>query len=37
MINSDIYVIAEIGNNHQGDIKHALRLMEAAKQAGADA
>lgn len=37
MINSEIYVIAEIGNNHQGDIKHALRLMEAAKQAGADA
>ena len=30
------YVIAEIGASHQGDLKKALRLIVAAKQAGAD-
>ena len=37
MVSSDIYIIAEIGNNHQGDLKHALKLMKAAKECGADA
>ena len=37
MDKSKIYVIAEIGNNHQGDVKHALKLMKEAKNAGADA
>jgi sialic acid synthase len=36
MIN-EIYVIAEIGNNHQGNLKHALDLIKAAKDAGANA
>ena len=31
------YIIAEIGVNHNGDIGQAFRLMEAAKEAGADA
>lgn len=30
-------VIAEIGNNHQGDVALAKRLVDLAKQAGADA
>ena len=34
---SDTYIIAEIGNNHQGDVKHAMRLMKAAKDCGVDA
>ena len=37
MNTSDIYIIAEIGNNHQGDVKHAMSLMKAAKESGADA
>ena len=39
MILKDIiepYVIAEIGANHNGDMKLAVELMRAAKQAGAD-
>jgi N,N'-diacetyllegionaminate synthase len=31
------YVIAEAGVNHNGDVKLALKLIEAAKQCGADA
>ena len=37
MDKSKIYVIAEIGNNHQGSVKHALELIKEAKNAGADA
>src|SRR5919198_435874 len=33
----DCYVIAEIGHNHQGDVEHAKRLIDAAKECGADA
>src|ERR671927_789478 len=31
------YVIAEIGHNHQGDVEHAKRLIDAAKECGVDA
>jgi pseudaminic acid synthase len=31
------YVIAELSGNHNGDIRRAFRLIEAAKAAGADA
>ena len=31
------YVVAELGQNHQGDVYHALRLIGAAHKAGADA
>lgn len=34
--NSRVYVIAEIGQNHQGDIEIAKRMIVAAKIAGAD-
>jgi sialic acid synthase len=33
----DCYVIAEIGNNHQGDIENAKQLIAAAKECGVDA
>ena len=32
-----VYVIAEAGVNHNGDIATACRLIEAAAQSGADA
>ena len=31
------FIIAEIGNNHEGSIKNAIRLIKAAKKSGADA
>ena len=34
---TDCFVIAEIGHNHQGDMDQAMRLFDAAAQAGADA
>jgi N-acetylneuraminate synthase/sialic acid synthase len=34
---SDCYVIAEIGNNHQGEVKKCKQLFLAVKEAGADA
>lgn len=34
--NHPTFVIAEIGNNHQGDLDHARRLIDAAAAAGAD-
>ena len=36
-MNNKTYIIAEIGNNHQGNLKHALRLVKKAKESGADA
>src|SRR5262245_11468293 len=33
----DAYVIAEIGHNHQGDMKKARDLFQAAKECGANA
>ena len=30
MSSSNIYTIAEIGNNHQGDLEHAKRLINGA-------
>ena len=35
--NSSCYVIAEIGNNHQGDVNNAKKLIQAAKSSGASA
>lgn len=35
--NEPVYIIAEIGINHQGDIEIAKKLIEAAVQAGANA
>ena len=34
---SDPWVIAEVGHNHQGELKKALELVKAAKEAGANA
>lgn len=34
--NSPVFIIAEIGLNHQGDIKLAKKLVDLAKAAGAD-
>ena len=31
------YVIAEIGNNHQGDVEKAKALIHAARECGVDA
>ena len=32
----EVFVIAEIGNNHNGDIGLALKMVDAAKEIGAD-
>lgn len=34
---ADSYVIAEIGNNHQGNVETCVEMFRAAKHAGADA
>jgi N-acetylneuraminate synthase/sialic acid synthase len=34
---TDCFVIAEIGHNHQGDVEHCKRLFDAAHDAGASA
>lgn len=31
------FIVAEIGNNHEGSVKNAIRLIKSAKNAGADA
>jgi sialic acid synthase SpsE len=31
-----VFVIAEIGNNHNGDFDQAIKLVDAAIDAGAD-
>jgi sialic acid synthase len=33
----ECYVIAEIGHNHQGELAHAKRLLDAAKECGVNA
>ncbi len=35
--NDDYFVIAEIGNNHQGDLNTAIKMIESAKQCGVNA
>ena len=35
--NSDCYVIAEIGHNHQGKLDTAKEMFKVAKECGADA
>ena len=34
---SDCFVIAEIGNNHQGDLQKAKEMFKAAKECGVNA
>ena len=34
---SRVYIIAEAGVNHNGDLEIAKKMISAAKQAGADA
>jgi len=36
-LNSKVFIIAEIGVNHEGDLKKAFRMITLAKRAGADA
>ena len=37
MVNAPVFVIAEAGVNHNGDLALALKLCDAARAAGADA
>jgi sialic acid synthase len=37
MRDGSAYVIAEIGNNHQGDLEKAKALIPAARECGVDA
>ena len=37
MKNKKTFIIAEAGVNHNGDIRKALKLVDVAKKAGADA
>lgn len=37
MMNNQVYIIAEAGVNHNGDINRAMRLIEVAAESGADA
>jgi len=37
IIKKQIFIIAEIGNNHNGSVKTAKKLIDVAKHAGADA
>ena len=37
MTNNKIFIIAEIGINHNGDMKIAKQLIDMAKDAGCDA
>lgn len=36
-LNDQVYLIAEAGNNHEGDFQKALELVDAAAESGADA
>lgn len=36
-LSADVVVVAEVGNNHEGDVAVARRLIREAKRAGADA
>ena len=31
------FIVAEIGNNHEGSLKNAIKLIKSAKESGADA
>ena len=31
------FIVAEVGNNHEGSYKNAIKLVKSAKQAGANA
>jgi sialic acid synthase SpsE len=37
LTNNKIFIVAEVGNNHEGDINCAKKLIEAAAKCGADA
>jgi N-acetylneuraminate synthase/N,N'-diacetyllegionaminate synthase len=36
-LNKRVFIIAEIGNNHEGDLEVAIRMLHSAAEAGADA
>ena len=37
MMNNNVYIIAEAGVNHNGDLKKAFQLIDIAKTSGANA